>query len=86
MMDLKEEYFTEAMRCKGIEANIIEEIIREFKGCRVYFRGCKINHKDILEDFNQLKKAGYQKVNIIKRLSLSYEKSQCQIRRIIKTA
>ena len=37
-MDLKEEYFTEAMRCKGIEPKVIEDIIREFRGCRVYFK------------------------------------------------
>jgi len=64
-----------------IGVDMTKELLKQFKGCRIYLPKCKSEHDEIKNIFNSMTASHPQK---IKQLSEMYEKSESQIRNIVK--
>jgi len=64
-----------------IGVKLTKELMQKFKGCRIYLPKCKSEHDEIKNIFNSMTCEHSQK---IKQLSRMYDKSESQIRNIVK--
>jgi len=76
IMDITPEYLIPI-----IGKELTKKLVSEFKGCRIYIPKCLSEHNEIKETYNNMTANHTQK---IKQLSRMYEKSQSQIRNIVK--
>ena len=76
IMDITPEYLIPVI---GVE--LTKKLMQQFRGCRVYIPKCASEHIAIQEDYKQMNCTNPQK---IKKLSQIYEKSESQIRNIVK--
>jgi len=79
-----EEIFTQSMLDRGIKLEVIQDLRREFKGWRVYFRAKNSEYEDIISDYKSMLRAGYTKTSTLKELASVYELSRERIRVILK--
>ena len=61
----------------------IRKLCRHFKGCRIYFPKVKSEHDEIRKLYEHMIKNGNEKT-AIKRLSIIFDKSEKQIKRVIR--
>jgi len=76
IVDITPEYLIPVI---GVE--LTKKLMQQFRGCRIYMPKCKSEHDEIKNIFNSMTGTHSQK---IKQLSQMYDKSESQIRNIVK--
>lgn len=76
IIDLTPEYLIPIIGVK-----LTKRVMQECRGCRIYMPKCKSEHDEIKNMFNSMTCEHSQK---IKQLSQMYDKSESQIRNIVK--
>ena len=61
-----------------------DKLCRYLKGCRVSFCKHDIEHKEIIDGYEQMLKGGSKNRDIVKALAAQYGKSESWIQRIIQ--
>jgi len=84
MIEANEFYVISELKEIGLKKNQIKEFLRRFAGWRIYFRKKQNEYEEIRALYNQMKKAGMQRSEAVKELSMIFEKSESRIRIIIK--
>ena len=79
-----EEIFTQSMLDRGVKLEVIQDLRREFRGWRLYFRVKGCQYEDIISDYKSMLKAGYTETSTLKELASVYELSRERIKVIIK--
>lgn len=79
MIDINQDYLEGV-----VDEETFRRLCNHFKGCRISFNTHSIEHREIAEKFNHQVKGGAKQSDIIRALAMHYEKSERQIRRIVK--
>ena len=85
MTELNEFYLIEELKGLGVDKELIKKVVKKFNGCRIYIRKKQNEYEEIKAIYNQMKKAGVARGEIIKYLSDYFEKSENRIRVITKS-
>jgi len=67
-----------------LDEQTADNLCRYLAGCRVSFSKHEIEHKDIYRNYLDLMRVGCVNSEAIRSLAMQFDKSESQIRRIIK--